>query len=483
MDLHRSKASVLTSTPGHASAGTSRFGDRSLAGFAIATLLCAHAGASTGDPAVTTTPTELAITSVSVVDVEQGRLLAHRTVLIAKGRIVGIEPATGVVLPATTRRIDGRGRYLIPGLVDMHVHVFSYDPRRPTSEWTFPMYVAQGVTGVREMNAHGDYPSRIRRWNDAVATGTLVAPRILAVGAAVRGPSPAEAEQQVAEARRAGATFIKVYSSLSEPAWQAMRRAARAHGLDYAGHVPARLFLLDAARDGLRSGEHLTQVYEACMPDEAAMIQARRQLEGEPLMALRIAQDEPALRAYDPPLCERVARQLATTGHVQVPTMVLAHAEAQPMPADRRHDPRFMHAPADVRARWVGMLATFPNVPSELSLQRWRATLAIVATLHRAGVPLMAGTDAPSPLVYPGYSLHDELALLVEAGLSPAEALRAATLVPARFLDLAGESGTVAIGKRADLVLLDADPLRDIANTRRIHAVLLDGRIARGPPE
>lgn len=448
---------------------------------ALGALLLAHPGTVTADVSATHSPIELAITTVSIIDVERGRALPPRTVLVAKGRIVGIEGDGEVELPASVQRVDGRGRYLIPGLVDMHVHLFSYAPNRPTSEWTFPLYVAHGVTGVREMSAQGDYAAQIGRWNRAVDDGTLVAPRVLAVGVAVRGPSPEEAEQQVAEARRAGATFIKVFSSLSEPAWQALRKSARANGLDYAGHVPARVFLLDSAREGLRSGEHLTQLNEACAPDEPAVIAARRQLDGDPLMALRIAQDLPLMRAFDQALCDRVARELATTGQAQVPTMVLAHAEAELLPQTKPQDPLFRQAPADVRERWKGILATLPAAPGELELMRWQSTLALVATLHRAGVPLMAGTDAPSPVVFPGDSLHLELALLVEAGLSPAEALRAATLVPARFLGIDDESGTVGVGKRADLVLLDADPLRDIANSRRIHAVLLGGRVvARG---
>jgi len=452
-------------------------GSAAIGGMTLAALLLAHPGTVAADASAAAAPIERAITTVSIVDVERGRVLPPRTVLVAKGRIVGIVADDEVELPASVQRIEGRGRYLIPGLVDMHVHLFSYAPQRPTSEWTFPLYVAHGVTGVREMSAQGDYATQARRWNEAVDDGTLVAPRVLAVGVAVRGPSPAEAERQVAQAKRAGAGFIKVFSSLSEPAWQALRKAARANDLDYAGHAPARVFLLDSAREGLRSVEHLTQLYEACTPDEAALIAARRQLEGDPLMALRIAQDLPVLRAYDQALCDRVARELATTGQAQVPTMVLAHAEAQPSPDARKQDPQFRQAPADVRERWNGILATLPSTPTELEVQRWQTTLALVATLHRAGVPLMAGTDAPSPLVYPGHSLHRELALLVEAGLSPADALRAATLVPARFLRIDHESGTVEVGKRADLVLLDADPLRDIANTRRIHAVLLGGRV------
>lgn len=151
-------------------------------------------GIAADQPDARAQPVDIAITTVSIVDVERGRVLPPRTVLVTNGRIVGIEADANLPLPATAQRLDGRGRYLIPGLVDMHVHVFSYSPQRPTSEWSFPMYVAQGVTGVREMNCRaGDYAAQVARWNNAVADGALVAPRILAVGAAVRGPSPTEA--------------------------------------------------------------------------------------------------------------------------------------------------------------------------------------------------------------------------------------------------------------------------------------------------
>jgi len=424
-------------------------------------------------------PVDLALTDVVIVDVALGRVGDPQTVLIAGGRIAAIEAGPARGIPASAQRVDGRGRFLVPGLVDMHVHLFNNASGRPPNDWAFPLFLANGVTAVREMSANAESTAQAARWNQSVLAGELAAPRILAVGIPVRGPSPPDAARQVAEARSAGAGFIKVFSDVAEPAWQAIRDAACAQALPVVGHVPAAMSLLAAARDGLRGNEHLTQAYEACSTVEGELLAERRNLDGDRLVALRDAQETQALEAFDQATCDRVARALATTDQVQVPTMVLPHAETALGAQAFERDPRWCHLREDERGRWQRITESLPPDFASLARERWRVTKAIVSSFHRAGVPLLAGTDAPMPGVYPGFALQDELGLLVDAGLSPAEALRAATLAPARFLGLAGEIGSVEVGRRADLVLLDANPLQDIRNTRRIHAVLLGGRLLR----
>jgi len=162
-----------------------------------------------------------------------------------------------------------------------------------------------------------------------------------------------------------------------------------------------------------------------------------------------------------------------------VPTLVLDFVESQPGDADYAQDPRFSYLRADERARWLRIAHDLGAEEREVASKRWAVARKVVASLERAHVPVLAGTDSPMPGVYPGYALHDELERLVDSGYSPAEALRAATLLPATFLHIDAELGSVATGKRADLVLLDADPLRDVRNARRIDAVVLDGRLLR----
>lgn len=423
----------------------------------------------------------LAIIRVSIVDVAAGQTLGPRTILIGDGRILAITSPDEASVPARAQIVDGRGRFLIPGLVDLHVHLFNNSSRRPPNTWAFPLFVAHGVTAVREMAARPESIPIVDEWRAAAARGTLLAPRILAAGVPVQASSTAEAARKVDEAADAGADFLKIFSEVSPASWRAILDAAHRRGLPIAGHVPAGLPLLTAAASGQASDEHLTQAFEACTPIEQALIEARQDLAGEALLALRDEQEPRVLDAFDQPTCDRIATAVAASGQVQVPTLILPFVESRPADPARTlaGDPRWRTLRADERARWTRLLSTLTPHDRAIAARRWDVAHRIASTFVRAGVPLLAGTDAPMPRVYPGSSLHEELELLVEVGLSPAAALRSATLAPASFLGLAASSGSISVGKRADLVLLDADPLLDIRNTRRIHAVLLEGRLLR----
>jgi imidazolonepropionase-like amidohydrolase len=436
----------------------------------MASLLACAAAAANERPTI-------AITDVSIVDVEHGRLVGPRTVVIANGRIVTID-APSHAPSEGTERIDGRGKFLMPGLVDMHVHLFNNASHRPPNTWSFPLYVANGVTGVREMASVPESIATVQQWRNAIAEGSLVAPRILAAGVVAWGPAPEEAAHQVELAADAGADFVKVFSELSEPAWRAVLEAAQRRSLPVMGHVPAGVSALAAAEAGERSEEHLMQVFEACSTIERSTLEARGGLAGSALVAHRDADEARVLAAFDAPTCDRMAHALARTGEAQVPTLVLDYVESKPRD-DFSRDPRWPYLRVDERARWQRIAQDLTTNERDVAAMRWAVARKIVASLHRAGVPVLAGTDAPMPGVYPGYSLHDELERLVDSGYAPAEALRVATLAPAVFLHIDAESGTVAAGKRADLVLLDADPLRDVRNARRIEAVVLDGRLLK----
>jgi imidazolonepropionase-like amidohydrolase len=421
----------------------------------------------------------IAITGVTVIDVERGRSMGPRTVLVEDGRIVAIVAPRDAHIPASAQRVDGRGRFLIPGLVDMHVHLFNLSSHRPPNDWSFPLYVANGVTGVREMR--GDVASMllVNRWRKDLDDGELAAPRILAAGIAVYGTSPEDAAHQVDAAADAGADFIKVFSELPASNWRAAVAAAKARSLPLVGHVPAGVPLLVAAEAGQRSNEHLMQAYEACSSIEAALLENRRGLVGDALTARRDEQETRTLAAFDPNTCRNVAKALAATGQVQVPTLVLADEDLLAKSGSPSSDPRWRFLRADEHTRWERFLSSYTAQDAKLATRRWPIAQQIVSIMHQAGVPIMAGTDSPMPGVYPGFALHDELELLVESGLSPSEALYSATLEPAKFLGMADTRGSVEVGKRADLVLLDADPTKDIHNARRINTVLLDGRLLR----
>jgi imidazolonepropionase-like amidohydrolase len=421
----------------------------------------------------------IAITDVTIIDVEHGRSIAPRTVLVDNGRIVSIEAPRNAHIPANAQRVDGRGRFLIPGLVDMHVHLFNLDSHRPPGDWMFPLFVANGVTAVREMRGDAATMVLVKQWRKALDDGEIVAPRILAAGIPAHGSSPDDARHQVDAAADAGADFIKVFSEVPASNWRAIMDEARKRSLPVVGHVPAGVSLLDAAKAGQRSSEHLMQAYEACSSIESQLLAERRGLEGDALVAMRDAQEAQVLAAFDPRICRRVSKALAATGQAQVPTLVLADEDTLAAGGAPGADPRWRLMRADEHPRWEKFLAGYTANDAALAKQRWPIARRIVSAMHQAGVTIMAGTDSPQPGVYPGSSLHEEMQMLVASGLTPREALRSATLMPAQFLGIAATTGSVAVGKRADLVLLDADPTRDIRNTQRINAVLLDGRLLR----
>ena len=433
----------------------------------LAALLLAVAGAA---PAAE--PPPLAILDARIVDVVRGQASPPRSVLIESGRITAIGATAALDIPRHARRVDARGRYLVPGLVDMHVHLFNIPSGRAPSDWALPLFVANGVTAVREMAANAASLDVVARWREEAAQGTRIAPRVVAVGIPVRDGDAGA----IAAARAAGADFVKVFSQFPGSRFDAVVSAARTNGLPVDGHAPADLRAVDAAAAGLRINEHLMQLFEACSSLESAALAERA---GKDAIAteVRDRQELRILEHYDAAACRDTAHAIARTGQQQVPTLVLLRPNGGAKAADFRADPHFPLLRADEQARWARILESGAPVDASAYAPHWRVARRIVAALHAAGVPILAGTDAPMPLVYPGYSLHDELELLVASGLSTADALRAATIGPSRVLGLEAEQGTIAIGKRADLVLLDADPLERIAHTRRIHAVVIGGRL------
>ncbi len=449
-----------------------------LLSLAVAVLTLVPASVNSADVSPPPVPRRtIAIENAQIVDVRSGRTLAPRTVLIVDGMIDAIGEPESIAIPPSAQRVEGRGRFLLPGLVDMHVHLFNNSSRRPPNDWTFPLFVVNGVTGIREMRSEPAQIATVADWRAKVSRGELIAPHILAAGVAVRGDSVESARRQVREAQAAGADFIKMFSTVPEAHWRAIIDEARTAKIPVAGHTPYWIRLVEAAQAGQRTNEHLTQGFEASTAREAHWIAGRDGLTWEQLDALLTAKEPEMLQDFDAAACARMAAALAQAGQAQVPTLVLLHLEQAGAREGFREDPRWKYLRSDEHVRWEQGLASRTAADDEQSARRWAVSRKIVAAMNAAGVHILTGTDTPMPLNYPGYSLHQELALLVECSLSPAEALRAATLWPAELLGLGESQGAVEVGKRADLVLLSADPLADIRNTQQIHAVILDGRL------
>jgi hypothetical protein len=422
----------------------------------------------------------LAITHVTVVNAADTPR-PDQTVVVRGRRITAVGASAEVPVPRGARVVDGRGRYLIPGLWDMHVHAFSAGFAR----FAGPLFVAYGVTGVRDM---GWFVDSARHWQIQVALGRVVGPRVV-VGGRLDGPdnrapwvaraaNASQARHAVDSLHRAGADFIKVYSALPREAYFAAADAARRAGVPLAGHVPYAVDVVEAMAAGQRSIEHEDDLLRSCSADGEAL--RRELLTQDPAapsdVALATVRDQARRMrdGFDARRCAAAAAAIVRAGGWLTPTLVVYQPYASPSDTAVLHPDAQRLVPGALRAEWARRLRRAG--PEDSTTVRAYFSLARTGAWHRGGVRLLAGTDAPLPRLVPGLSLHDELALLVRAGLTPAEALRAATLSPAEYLGAADSLGAVARGKVADLVLLDADPLRDIRNTTRIHAVVTNGR-------
>ena len=365
----------------------------------------------------------IAIVDVTVVDVQRGTGLPHMNVVVDGDRIVSVGPSAEQV-PSGASVINGKGRFLIPGLWDMHIHVAS-DPR------ALGLLLAAGITGARDMA--GD-PKQVLETRRRIKSGELDGPRLLVAGPMLAGPpseaddstwvirTPEEASKAVASLAGQGVDFIKVHDHLSRETYRAVADSAKAKGIPFAGHVSEYVTPVEASGIGQKSIEHFEFLPKACM----ALFDPKR--------------------TVTPAGCDRTALDSLMKTFARNGTWL---------------DPT------------VGAFRYF--APDQWTTIR-SAYRSLAALIRGNGVKVLAGTDQSSYLEskgsVPGQSLHEELVLFVYAGFTPAEALWAATEGPAEFLGLADSVGSIKAGRSADIVLLDADPLRDITNTRRVAVVI-----------
>jgi imidazolonepropionase-like amidohydrolase len=437
------------------------------------------------------TPADVAIGNVTVVDVTDGTLHPAQTVLVKADRIVAVGAANAVTASGDAEVVDGTGRYLVPGLWDTHVHSAA------SVRWHFPLFLAYGITSVRNMHTSVAHP--LEQVNDIkrrIASGELLGPRFIANGGVVDGDPPvwpgsvvvrnaADARQAVDRLVDGGADFIKVYDRLTPDAYFAVMERAKARGIPVDGHMPMLIAPEQAAAAGQRTVEHGSGIAMGCSSDaEAIRADYVRYLAKvgtmRPFPDAQVGFFSLVRRAFDtrdPALCMKTVNAYREHGVTVVPTLVAnAGIDARAFVNDSS---RMNLLPVAVRNQWKGMVAAGDDPIAALLEPTADKTLANVRLLHDAGVTILAGTDVGNPFLLPGLSLHREMEQLHEAGLSPLEALQAATLLPARVFGLSDSLGTIETGKFADLVLLDANPLEDVTNTRRIQAVVVNGRLLR----
>jgi imidazolonepropionase-like amidohydrolase len=410
-------------------------------------------------------PETFAVTGATLID-GTGRPPVPDSVVVVRGdRIVAAGPRSAVKVPAGARTVDGRGKWLMPGLWDMHAHFQQV-------EWG-PIYLAAGVTTVRDCANELEFVTSVR---DAIDAGRGLGPRLLLAGivdgdsptaiGVVRINSAADAPGVVARYKKAGFRQIKIYSSVKPELVPAIAAEAHKAGLTLTGHVPNGMSATRGVEAGMDQINHLHFVLGEIVP------QAQ-------IRAMSPADAAKAMRAvdFDAPEAQKVIKTLAERRTVVDPTVALLewlwHPQRVPF---ETIEPGAARLPQALAPAFAGI--GVPDDRAEMMAAMHETLLRLVAALHRAGVPIVAGTDQ----AVPGHSLHREIELYVKAGMTPMEAIQSATIVSARAMGLEKESGTIEAGKVADMLLLNADPLASIANTRKIDRVMTRGRAYEPAP-
>jgi imidazolonepropionase-like amidohydrolase len=430
-----------------------------------------------GAAAAQTISTAVVLTDVIVIDVDSGRAQPDMTVVIERDRIARLGAKDSVQAPPGATVVSGAGKYVIPGLWDMHVHTIFGDWFPKGKEIALPLFIANGVTGVRDMGGELDV---LLQWRQEIEKGSLVGPRMVISGPMLDGPeprfpssipvaTPEDGRRIVADLKRQGADFIKLQSLMTAEAVAAILDEAKKQRIAVAGHVPDAVRAVDASNAGQKSFEHMIGIFEGSSSREDELLKGGKS-------------PGKFLESFDATKFEALVAVLAKNQTWQCPTMIWERGAGLLDTRDLAADPLGKYAPASWKQ---GTWKTFTdeilegNVDDLSTRRRFvDKSRELISAMHEAGVPFLAGTDtAAGVYVFPGFSLHDELELFVAAGFKPHEALATATTLPAKFLGMEDRLGKVEGGRIADLVVLDANPLDDIRNTRKIFAVVANGRL------
>jgi imidazolonepropionase-like amidohydrolase len=417
----------------------------------------------------------LTITHVTVIDTITGKTRPNTTVVVQGNRIVSVGRSAQQD-PKGGRIVDARGEYLIPGLWDMHTHVYFDNTAADGTDLILPLFLANGVTGVRDMGSMLDSVLEAR---DKIAAHQLSGPRMVVSGPMLDGPkspykavipvaTPEDGRHAVDMLKRRGVDFIKVQSGVPRDAYFAIADESKKVGIPFEGHVPDAIRAAEAVSAGQVTFEHLIGIFEASSPDEDKYLSGTK---GPGVF----------LATYDPVREANMIQLLAKHQVWECPTLFWERGQWLVDAIDYNKDPDLAYAAHTwVTQQWpksqASIMKSLDTDPLPVREKFVAHELDIVRKMHAANVPFLAGTDTPAGVdVIPGISLHLELQRFVAAGFTPLQALQTATLNPAIFYNRRADFGTVEQGRIADLVLLTANPLENIANTRKIVGVVADG--------
>ena len=409
-----------------------------------------------------------AITDVTVIDVEIGSAVPGQTVIVVDDRIDNIGAQGNVDIPKGAKIINGHGLYLMPGLIDAHVHYFD-------APVFGRLMIANGVLLVRDTGMPNEYILPLR---DELNSGETLGPELIITGAILDGDPPIiptisvgikTPEQERAEVRKqaaAGVDMIKTYSRLDKDIFLAIVDEAKKQNLKVVAHLPESIYIEDAAAAGLGSSEHFNGFEKVIA-----------KLLGEPVNLTFTGQASDAgyfqcLDEVNPQELQSVYQRIRASGMTLCPTVVTFKTLTNMEPFWNGNYPRSEYISPGVTDLWKSMWTQQQNLPDFI----WQNWMRMVVDLNKAGVPLMIGTDLMLPGIIPGYSAHEEMMIWQEAGIPPADILRSATFVPAQFMDLEDRLGSISVGKTASMVLVRANPLEDISNAQQIESVFLRGQ-------
>ncbi len=419
----------------------------------------------------------LVITDVNIVDVRTGEVRADQVVVIERNKIIAVGARKETRYPRNAPSVNAKGGYLIPGLWDMHVHLAFGDWFPIAEQISLPLFIANGVTGVRDM---GSELATVQAWRNSIESGLLIGPRIMTSGPMLDGANPQfpsslaiatpeEARRAVDDLKHRGADFIKFQSLMTPEAVMAAVDEAKKQEIAFEGHVPDSVRARDMSDAGMLSFEHLIGIFEGSSTQESEFLRGGKN-------------ETKLLATYDAERAGKLAELLAKNGTWQCPTLVWERGGNLIDVTDFSKDARAKYVPNVWKDKtWKKMTNDVEEGfgADDLATRRKfvEKELEVVALLHKTGVPFLAGTDTPPGVyIFPGFSLHEELQRFVAAGFTPLEALQTATINPAKFFAIEEHNGTIERGKYADVVLLDANPLADISNTQKIAAVVFNGR-------